>query len=207
MVGKVFKKLVNNRLVEQLEIYVLFSDFQYGFRFSRSAADLLTVVSDARAFNSSRATRAIAPEHASLLHKLKSYGILGRYLALFCLFSVTNDLKWHLYSKYDLAFSLWQQIEMAATHEYDLRDTVDWGRKWLVDFNNTSAIDVKMDGSVLKENSAFKMLELSFSSKLKWGSYIISIAKTNSMNSPFPKVALYLYQSTKRPCMEYCCHI
>ena len=56
---------------------------------------------------------------------------------------------------------------------------MDWGRKWLVDFNagktklvsfdrsnNTSVIDVKMDGSVLERNSFFKMLGLTFSSKL-----------------------------------------
>ena len=46
--------------------------------------------------------------------------------------------------------------------------------------NNTDAIDVKMDWSVLDEKSSFKMLELTFSSKLDWGSYIISIAKTAS---------------------------
>ena len=68
-----------------------------------------------------------------------------------------------------------------------------WGMKWLVDFNaekiqlvsfdqsnNTGAIDVKMDGSVIEEKSSFKMLGLTFSSKLDWGSYIISIAKTAS---------------------------
>ena len=37
-----------------------------------------------------------------------------------------------------------------------------------------------MDGSVLEETTSFKMLELTFSSKLDWGSYIISIAKTAS---------------------------
>ena len=37
-----------------------------------------------------------------------------------------------------------------------------------------------MDGSVLEEKSSFKMLELTFSSKLDWDSYIISIAKTAS---------------------------
>ena len=55
---------------------------------------------------------------------------------------------------------------------------MDWGRKWLVDFNagktelisfdrsnNISAIDVKMDVSVLKEKSYFKMLGLTFSSQ------------------------------------------
>ena len=84
---------------------------------------------------------------------------------------------------------------MASELESDLQDTVDWGRKWLVDFNagktqlvlfdrsnNTGAIDVKMDGSVLEEKSSFKMLGLTFSSKLDWSSYIISIAETASKN-------------------------
>ena len=43
--------------------------------------------------------------------------------------------------------------------------------------NNTRAIDVKMNGFVLEEKSSFKMLGLTFSSKLDWGCYIISIAK------------------------------
>ena len=56
--SKVFEKLVNNRIVDHLEKCGLFSDFQYGFRSSRSTADLLTVVSDriARASNRSRTT-------------------------------------------------------------------------------------------------------------------------------------------------------
>ena len=55
----------------------------------------------------------------------------------------------------------------------------DKGRKWLIDFNvrktqlvlfvrsnNTGAINVKMDGSVLEEKSSFMMLGLTYSSKL-----------------------------------------
>ena len=66
---------------------------------------------------------------------------------------------------------------------------MDWCRKWLVDSNagktqlvlfdqsnNTSAVDVKRDWSVLEEKQSFKMLGLTFSSKLDWGSYIHSIA-------------------------------
>ena len=62
MVSKVFKELVNKRIVDHLEKCDLFSDFQHGFRSSRSTADLLTVVSDriARAFNRSGATQAVA---------------------------------------------------------------------------------------------------------------------------------------------------
>ena len=85
------------------------------------------------------------------------------------------------------------KLELASELESDPRDTVDWDRKWLVDFNagktqlvsfdrskNTGAIDVKMDGSVLEKKLSFKMLVLTFSSKLDWGSYIVSIAKTAS---------------------------
>ena len=75
---------------------------------------------------------------------------------------------------------------------------------------------VKGDGSVLEEKPSFKMLILTFSSKLDWGSYIISITKIASkkigalicsMKFFSPKVALYLYKSTVQPCMEYCCHV
>ena len=45
VVSKVFEKLANNRIVDHLEKYGIFSNFQYGFRSSRSTADLLTVVS------------------------------------------------------------------------------------------------------------------------------------------------------------------
>ena len=66
---------------------------------------------------------------------------------------------------------------------------MDWGKKWFVDFNagktqlvscdqsnNNGSVDVKMDGSV-EEKSFFKMLKLTFSSKLDWGSNIISLLK------------------------------
>ena len=94
--------------------------------------------------------------------------------------------------KCDQVSDLWQQLEMAAELESDLRDTVDWGRKYLVAFNsartqlvsfyrsNTGAIDVKMDGSVLEGKSSFKMLGLPFCSKLDWSFSIISTAKTAS---------------------------
>ena len=51
---------------------------------------------------------------------------------------------------------------------------------------------------------------------MDWGSYIISIAKTaskkiealiRSVKFLSPKVALYLYKPTIRPCMEYCFHV
>ena len=71
--------------------------------------------------------------------------------------------------------------------------------------NNNDSIDVKMDGSVFEEKQSFKMMGLTFSFKLDWGSYIISIAKTASKKMGTlvcsvkflsPEVALYLYKST-----------
>ena len=62
VVSKVFEKLLNNRIVDHLEKCGFFSDFLYGFRCSRSTADLWTVVSDriTRDFNKSGATRVVA---------------------------------------------------------------------------------------------------------------------------------------------------
>ena len=186
VVSKVFEKLVNNRIVDHLEKCGLLFDFQYGFRSSRSTADLLTVLSDriARAFNRSRATRAVALDiskafdrvwHAGLLHELKSYGISGQIFGLISSFLSIDDFEsfWMeslypvnagvsqdlllrptlfllyindlpddvicdiaiyadgttLYSKCDRASALWQQLELASELEFDLRDTVEWGKK------------------------------------------------------------------------------
>ena len=230
VVSKVFEKLVNDRIADHLEKCGFFPDFQYGFRSSRSTANVLTVVSDriARAFNRSGATRAVALDiskafdrvwHPGLLHKLKSYGISGQIFGLISFFLSNRQLRvvldgkssqeypvnagvpqgsilgftlfllyindlpddvicntaiyaddTTLYSKCDQASDLWQQLELASELESDLRDTVDWGRKWLVDFNagktqlvlfdrskNTGAIDVKMNGSVREEKTSFKI--------------------------------------------------
>ena len=195
VISKAFEKLVNNRIVDHLEKCDLFSDFQYGFRSSRSTADVPTVVSDriGRAFNRSGATRAVPLDlskafervwHAGLLHKLKSYGISGQIFGLISSFLSNrrlqvvldgkssqeypvsagvpqrsilgptlfllyiNDLRDDvmcniaiyaddrtLYSKCDQASDLWQQLELVSELESDLQDTVDWGKKWLVDFN------------------------------------------------------------------------
>ena len=81
--------------------------------------------------------------------------------------------------------------------------------------NNSGATDAKIDESVLEEKSSFKMQELIFSSTLDWVSYIIFAAKTvsrksgaliRSMKFLSLEVALYLYKSTVRPSMKYCCH-
>ena len=126
-------------------------------------------------------------------------------------------------------WSVATQLEWDSEVESDLQDTVNWSRKWLNDFNarktqllsfdqsnNTVAMDVKMDWPVLEEKSSYEILRLTFSSKLDWGSYSISIAKTASkkigalicsVKFLSPEVALYLHKSIIQPWMEYCCHV
>ena len=70
---------------------------------------------------------------------------------------------------------------------------------------------MKMDRLVLDGKLPFRMLWLTFSSKVDWGSYIISIPKTafNKIGAliRFVKilsreVALYLHKFTMQPCMN-----
>ena len=75
VVSKVFEKLVNNRIVDHLEKCGLFSDFQYGFRSSRSTADLLTVVSD-RIPRLLMCLRLFELQHLIYLRVLIGFGLL-----------------------------------------------------------------------------------------------------------------------------------
>ena len=70
----------------------------------------------------------------------------------------------NLNSKCNQASDMWQQLESASELKSDLRDTVAYDRKWLVDFNagktqlvsfdqskNTGAIALKIQGFFLEE--------------------------------------------------------
>ena len=160
--------------------------------------------------------------------------ILGPTLLLLYIYNLPDvicDIAFYncdtiLYSKWNQTSDLWQQLELVSELESDLQDTVDQGNMCLIDFNagktqlisfhwsnnNTGSIDEKMDGSAFEEKSSFKMMKQNISSKLSWGSYIISTAKTTSrktgaliryMKSLSPEVALYLYQSTICLYMEH----
>ena len=76
--------------------------------------------------------------------------------------------------------------------------------------NNTGPINVKMDGPSLEEKPSFKMLGLSFFSKLDY-LYYKSCIQENWLLDLFHEVffeeALYLYKSTIRPGLKYCCHV
>ena len=159
VVTKVFEELVNNRIVDHREKFDLFSDFQYGFRSSRSTADLLIVVSDtiARAVNRSGTSRAVALDiskafdrfwHAGLLHKLKSYGISGQIFGLISSFLSNRRLQVVLDGKSSqeypvnagvlkapflvLHFSyctLMTFLTIFSVILLSMRDTADWGKK------------------------------------------------------------------------------
>ena len=104
VVSKVFQKLANNVTVDHIENCGFFSNFQYGFRSSRSTADLLTVVSDriSRAFNSFGAIGAVALDiskafervwHSGLLHKLEFYGSSSQVFGLISSFLSNRQLR------------------------------------------------------------------------------------------------------------------
>ena len=123
---------------------------------------------------------------------------------------------------------LCQQLKLVLNLNLTRR-TLDWGRNWLVNFNsrktelvsfdcfnNLSAIDVKADWWFLNKKSLFNVLGLSFTSKLDWGFYIVSIFKTAlkrfgafifSMKFLFTESALYPNKFTIWSRMECMCHV
>ena len=118
-----------------------------------------------------------------------------------------------LNSKCGQASDFWKQLELSSEPETDLQDTVDWSKKWLVDFsagktqlallgrsNNTGSIDVKMDG---RKHLLFLRKHL-----LRcwgWPSLLLKqpLWKLEPCSMKFlsGEVALYLYKSTINPCM------
>ena len=92
-----------------------------------------------------------------------------------------------LLSKCEQTSDLWQHLELVSELKSDLQDTVNWGEKWPVGFNarktqlvffdwsnNLGAIDVKIDGSVLKKNHLLRCWD--FPSHLNWiGALTVSL--------------------------------
>ena len=93
IISKLFETIINQQIMSHLSEANLLSDFQYGFRSSRSTADVLTVISNriSGALDNSCDARAIALDiskafdkvwHRGLLHKISSYGISGRIFSV-----------------------------------------------------------------------------------------------------------------------------
>ena len=146
MISKVSEKLVNNGPVDHLEKCVFFKDFQYGFRFFRSTADLLRVVSNriARVFDRSGATQTVVLDissdfdrvlHAGLLHKLTSYGIAGQIFGLILSFLSNSWLRVVLNGK--------------SSQEYPVNAGVPQGPIDLNDLNVVCNIAIYVDDTTL----------------------------------------------------------
>jgi len=123
----------------------------------------------------------------------------------------------------------WDRLELAADLEYDLRTITEWGDQWLVSFNSAKTKllsinkfkhpnlpPISMGGKALPENSEVRLLGLILSDSFTWKNYIESVAKSASMKVGSlhrvrhflsPESILYIYKSTIRPAMEYCCHL
>ena len=93
VISKLFESVINNRILDHLAINNLLSDVQYGFRSSRSTADVLTVITHrlSEAMTGGNHSRVIALDiskafdkvwHKGLLLKLSRYGISGKVLAV-----------------------------------------------------------------------------------------------------------------------------
>ena len=219
VVGKVFEKLLNKKIVDHLEKCGLFfiSSMVLGLLDQLqifSQLYLIELLGLSTGLGLLKLWQLICPRLLTGFGMLVFFTNLSlvefqvRYLALFLLFSVIGSFEWFwmeslhkniqvmleflkapflvlhfsyytlmtfpddvIYSKCDQASDLWQQLELASELESDLQDIVDWGKKWLVDFNagetqlvsfdqsnNNGSIDMKMDGSALDEKSSFKML-------------------------------------------------
>ena len=118
-----------------------------------------------------------------------------------------------------IGYEIYVQKKIFTTQtgaESDLQNDFNAEKTQLVSFgwsNNSAAIDVKINGYVLKEKSSLKMLQLSFCCKMDLDSYFVSIAKVFSQkigaqvsSTQFLSLefALYLYKSTRWLCLEYC---
>ena len=104
MVSKVFEKLLNNRIVDQLEkcSFFLISSMVLGFLDQLQVFSVFLSDRIAGAFNRSGAPRAVALDisqafdkvwHAGLLHKPKSYGISGQIFDLISSFISNRQLQ------------------------------------------------------------------------------------------------------------------
>ena len=64
----------------------------------------------------------------------------------------------YIYDKGDWTSDLWQQLELASEFESDLQDMLDWGKKWLVDFNAGKAQLVSFDRSNINGSTDAKII-------------------------------------------------
>ena len=146
---------------------------------------------------------------------LKEFQI--RYLALFLLFSVIDDLEWFemesLHKNIQLMLEFLKALFLVLHFSYyTLMIFLTMLSVILLSMLMILLTILSVIGHLICGNNlTFTILGLTFSSKFDWSSYIISIAKTaskkigaliRSIKFLFPEIALYLYKSIIRPCMK-----
>ena len=116
-ISKIFESTIAKALMSHLESNGLLSDCQYGFRPSRSTADLLTVISDRfyRALDGRGEARLVALDiskafdkvwHAGLISKLDSYGVGGKVLGIIKSFLSCRKIKVVLDGQHSSSYSI-----------------------------------------------------------------------------------------------------
>ena len=128
-----------------------------------------------------------------------------------------------------LAKNTQQRQQLCDVLNEDLRRVSEWGANWLVSFNpsKTQSIlhsrlkgdddhSIKMSDNRIREQDSISFLGLAVTKDLSWKPYIQSISKQAAQRigslyraSSYlpPQTVCYLYKSTIRPLMEYCCHL
>ena len=71
-----------------------------------------------------------------------------------------------LYSKCNQASDLWKQLELTSKLQSDLWDTVDWGMKWLIDFNAEKLNQSPLTGLITLVLLIWKWISLSLRENL-----------------------------------------
>ena len=111
----------------------------------------------------------------------------------------------------------------------DLLSIERWGAKWLVNFNSSKTQDLQhsrlrreampdlsMSNEKIRSVSSSSILGVTIAHDLSWATQIRNIGKRasqrigslyRSRSFLTPEACLYLYKSTIRPIMEYCCHL
>lgn len=134
-----------------------------------------------------------------------------------------------IYSYLNSKSGIIDKTKLAASLEKDLQPVVDWGRKWLVNFNASkmkllsfthhrepSLPPIPMADAQLHESAPLYLLGLTLSTDMRGNKYIDSIGSSTTRKVGSlcharkffsSESILQIYKSTIYPCMEYYCHI
>ena len=225
-ISKAFDKVWHRGLIHKLQAYGISGPFLNIIKSFLSHRSIQVVLSGSS--SKEHSINAGVPQGSVLGPTLFLIFINDLPDDLFCKLGIFAD-DTTLYSSVGKSSGEFEKIEMAADLEADLRSVTEWGERWLVTFNasKTKLLSINrrkcpdlpeifMDHKPLPESQSFRLLGLPFCSSLGWSQYIENIAKAASKkigslhrakNFLTPESILYLYKSTIRPCLEYCCHI